>query len=125
MDVLRGDVFEVDIVDLGADLDILCHPGRRDQIAHRARRVSRQLTGIIAFFKEFPARLTPPFGVDFFDAFHYLKEAGSAGYPVGFQGWRNRKADGFLGAADIRDYKVCCHRVKAALHALDGRVIRL
>ena len=125
MDVLWGDVLEVDVVDLGANLNILRHLGRRDQIAYRTQWVSRQVTGIIAFFKEVPARLTPTFGVDFFDAFHHLKEASSAGYPVGFQGWRNRKAYRFLGTADIRHHKVCCHRVKTALHALDGRIVRL
>lgn len=65
----------------------------------------------------------PAFGVDFFDAFQHIKEASSAGYPVGFQGWRNRKAYRFLGTADIRHHKVCCHRVKTALHALDGRIV--
>lgn len=44
---------------------------------------------------------------------------------IGFQRRRDCKAYRLLGAADICHHKVCCHRVKAARHALHGRVIRL
>ena len=61
MDVLGRDVFEIDIVDLRADLNVFRHLRRRDKITHRARRVSRQFVGIAALFKKIAACFAPPF----------------------------------------------------------------
>ena len=99
VDILGRDVFEIDIVDLRADLNVFRHLRRRDKIAHRARRVSSQLAGIIAFFKEVAARFAPPFSIDFLDALHYFEKSRSAWDAVGLQGRRYREADGFLRAA--------------------------
>ena len=46
VDVLGCDVFEIDIVDLRANLNVFRHLRRRDKITHRARRVSRQFAGV-------------------------------------------------------------------------------
>ena len=126
MDVLRGDVFEVDVVDLGADLDILCHPGRCYDIVNSQSRVRFQIHGICAFAcKLSSGSMALPLRIDFSDPLYHFKKTGSAEYTIGFQRRRDCKAYRLLGAADICHHKVCCHRVKAARHALHGRVIRL
>ena len=124
VDVLGCDVFEIDIVDLRADLNVFRHLRRRDKITHRARRVSRQFVGIAALFKKIAACFAPPFGVDFLDALDYFEKSRSAGDAVGLQGRRHGKADGLLRAAEVCHDQIGRHRVKAALHALDRRIIR-
>ena len=124
VDILGRDVFEIDIVDLRADLNVFRHLRRRDKITHRARRVSRQFVGIAALFKKIAACFAPPFGVDFLDALNHFKEPRSAGNTVCLQRRRYRETNGFLRAAKICYDQIGRHRVKAALHALDRRIIR-
>ena len=123
VDILGRDVFEIDIINLRADLDVLRHLRRCDKIAHRARRVSRQLTRVIALFKEIAARFAPPFGVDLLDALDDFEKSCSSWDAVGFQGRRYRETNSFLRAAEVCHDQIGRHRVKAAFHALNGRVI--
>ena len=123
MDVLGCDVFEIDIVDLRADLNVFRHLRRRDKITHRARRVSRQFIGVAALFKKIAACFAPPFGVDLLDALDDFEKSCSSWDAVGFQGRRYRETNSFLRAAEVCHDQIGRHRVKAALHALNGRVI--
>ena len=124
VDVLGRDVFEIDVVDLRADLNVFRHLRRRDKITHRARRVSCQLISVAALFKKIAACFAPTFGVDFLDALDHFKEPCSAGNTVCLQRRRYRETNGFLRAAKICYDQIGRHRVKAALHALDRRIIR-
>ena len=124
MDVLRGDVFQVDVVDLGADLDVLRHSGRGHQVVHRQGRVSPQLGGVGAFAHQLPAGgVEPPLGVDLPDPLDHLEEAGPAGDAVGFQRGGDGEADGLLRAAEIRHHQVGGHGIEAPLPALHGGVV--
>ena len=124
VNILGRNVFEVDIVDLRADLNVFRHLRRCDKIPHRTQRISRKLTGVTAFLKEVAARFALPFGVDLLDALDYFEKSRSAGDAVGLQGRRHGKADGLLRAAEVCHDQIGRHRVKPALHAFDGRVIR-
>ena len=105
MDVLRGDVFQVDVVDLGADLDVPRHPGRGHQVVHRQGRIGLQLSGVGAFAHQLPAGgAEPPLGVDLLDPLDHLEEAGPARDAVGFQRGGDGEADGLLRAAEIRHH---------------------
>ena len=101
MDVLWGDVFEVDIVDLGADLDILCHPGRCYDIVNSQSRVRFQIHGICAFAcKLSSGSMALPLRIDFSDPLYHFKKTGSAGYTISstmcFRSpWRG--TSGFMG----------------------------
>ena len=81
MDVLRGDVFQVYVVDLGADLDVFCHPRRGNEIIYLSGWVSRQFIGVEALFGK-AASFAPPFRVDFLDTLHHFKKPCSAGDAV-------------------------------------------
>ena len=81
MDVLRGDVFQVYVVDLGADLNVFCHPRRGNEIIYFSGWISRQFIGVETLFGK-AASFAPPFRVDFLDTLHYFKEPRSAGDAV-------------------------------------------
>ena len=124
MDVLRGDVFQVYVVDLGADLDVLRHPGRGHQVVHRQGGISLQLGGVGAFAHQLPAGgAEPPLGVDLLDPLDHLEEAGPAGDAMGFQRGGDGEADGLLRAAEIRHHQVGGHGIEAPLPALHGGVV--
>jgi len=124
MDILRGDVFQVDVVDLGADLDVPRHPGRGHQVVHRQGRIGLQLSGVGAFAHQFPAGgVEPPLCVDLLDPLDHLEEAGPAGDAIGFQRGGDGEADGLLRAAEIRHHQVGGHGIEAPLPALHGGVV--
>ena len=81
MDVLRGDVFQVYVVDLGADLNVFCHPRRGNEIIYLSGWVSRQFIGVEALFGK-AASFAPLFRVDFLDTLHHFKKPCSAGDAV-------------------------------------------
>ena len=60
MNVLRGDVFQVYVVDLGADLDVFCHPRRGNEIIYLSGWVSRQFIGVEALFGKAASFAPPP-----------------------------------------------------------------
>ena len=81
VDVLGRDVFEIDIVDLRADLNVFCHPRRGNEIIYFSGWVSRQFIGVEALFGK-AASFAPPFRVDFLDTLHHFKKPRSAGDAV-------------------------------------------
>ena len=122
MDILRGDVFQVYVVDLGADLNVFCHPRRGNEIIYFSGWISRQFIGIAAFFGKFAASFAPPFRVDFLDMLHHFKKPRSAGDAVCLQGGGHGKADGFLRPAGVSHHQIGGQRIKPALHAFHGGV---
>lgn len=53
-----------------------------------------------------------------------FKQPRPAGDSVGFQRWRNGKADSLFCSALIGNYKFCSHRVKLPIHTLNGGIKR-
>ena len=96
VDIRRGHIFEVGLVDLGGHIQIPLHPGRRNDVAQPQRRVCVQGIGIErGAGKVVFAILSPdclflpdgglqPLGVDLFHPLNGFKQPRSAGYLVGF-----------------------------------------
>ena len=96
VNVCRGHIFEVGLVDLGGNIQIPLHPGRRNDVAQPQRRVCVQGVGIkrgagkVVFAILSPDRLFLPDGslqplsVDLFHPLNGFKQPCSAGYSVSF-----------------------------------------
>ena len=96
VNICRGHIFEVGLVDLGGHVQIPLHPGRRNNVAQPQRRVCVQGVGIEGGAgKVVLAILSPdclflpdgslqPLGVDLPDTLNGFKQPCSAGYLVGF-----------------------------------------
>ena len=130
VDIRRGHIFEVGLVDLGGNIQIPLHPGRRNNVTQPQRRVCVQGIGIKrGAGKAVLAVLSPdclflpdgglqPLGVDLFHPLNGFKQPCSAGYLVGFQGGRHRKADGLFGAGGICHHEIGGQGVQMAVYAL-------
>ena len=130
VDIRRGHIFEVGLVDLGGNVQIPLHPGRRNDVAQPQRRVCVQGIGIKrGAGKVIFAILSPdclfltdsslqPLGVDLFHPLNGFKQPCSAGYLVGFQGGRYRKADGLFGAGGVCHHQIRGQGVQMAVYAL-------
>ena len=130
VDIRRGHIFEVGLVDLGGHIQIPLHPGRRNDVAQPQRRVCVQGIGIErGAGKVIFAVLSPdclflpdgglqPLGVDLFHPLNGFKQPCSAGYLVSFQGGRHRKADGLFGAGGVRHHQIGGQGVEMAVYAL-------
>ena len=125
MDILRRDIFQIDLIDSRADLHIPAHLRRRGDIIDGVLRMPCKLirkdgaAGQCAS----PHTASAPF-IFLRDLLDRLKQPRPARYADRFQGRRHRKADRFLGAARIRDDQIGIERVKPALHALDRSIKR-
>ena len=96
VNICRGHIFEVGLVDLGGNVQIPLHPGRRNDVAQSQRRVCVQGIGIKSGAgKVVLAILSPdclflpdgslqPLSVDLPDPLNGFKQPCSAGYPVSF-----------------------------------------
>ena len=96
VDIRRGHIFEVGLVDLGGNVQIPLHPGRRNDVAQPQRRVCVQGVGIErGAGKVIFAVLSPdcllltdgslqPLSVDLFHPLNGFKQPCSAGYLVSF-----------------------------------------
>ena len=96
VDICRGHIFEVGLVDLGGHIQIPLHPGRRNNVTQAQCRVCVQGVGIErGAGKVVLAVLSPdclilpdgslqPLGVDLPDTLDGFKQPRSAGYLVGF-----------------------------------------
>ena len=123
MDILGSNVFEIDIIDSGAVFHIVSHSRRCCDIAESQGGVSCEHGGVIRFAIEFMMRcivFTLP--IDLLNLLDNFKQSCSAGDTVGFQRRRNRKADGFLGPADICNHKIGRQRIKPARYTLNGGI---
>ena len=130
VDIRRGHIFEVGLVDLGGNIQIPLHPGRRNNVAQPQCRVCVQGVGIergagkVVFAILSPDCLVLPDGslqplnVDLFHPLNGFKQPCSAGYLVGFQGGRHRKADGLFGAGGVRHHQIGGQGVQMAVYAL-------
>ena len=123
MDILGSNVFEIDIIDPSAVFHIVSHPRRRGNITESQRRVSCKFNGVIRFAVKFMTRcIVFALPIDLLNLLDNLKQSCSAGDTVGFQRRRNRKADGFLGPADICNHKIGRQRIKPARYTLNGGI---
>ena len=105
MDILRRHIFEIHLIDLGAVLHIVLHPGRGNDIVQRQRRILVQFIGIAAFSGEHTTGgLHFTQSVHFRHLLHHFKEPGTAGNAISFQAWRYRKTDGLFRPALISDF---------------------
>ena len=96
VNVCRGHIFEVGLVDLGGHIQIPLHPGRRNNIAQPQRRVCVQGVGIERGAGKAVLAILPthclvlldgslqPLGVDLPDTLDGFKQPRSAGYLVCF-----------------------------------------
>ena len=130
VDIRRGHIFEVGLVDLGGHVQIPLHPGRRNDVTQPQRRVCVQGVGIKrGAGKVIFAVLSPdclvltdgslqPLSVDLFHPLDGFKQPRSAGYLVSFQGGRHRKADGLFGAGGVRHHQIRGQGVQIAVYTL-------
>ena len=123
VDVLRGDVAQVDAVDVAADLHVMCHPGRGDDVVELQGRVTLQLRVDAAPGAEALSRRIPaPVGVDASDCLHDLEQPCAPRNAVGFEGRGDGQADGLLRAARIGYDQMRVECIQAPVHALYGGV---
>jgi len=123
MDILGSNVFEIDIINPSAVFHIVSHPRRRGNITESQGGVSCKFNGVIRFAIEFMTRcIVFALPIDLLNLLDYFKQSCSAGNTVGFQRRRNRKADGFLGSADICNHKIGCQRIKPPSHTFNGGI---
>ena len=112
VDVLRGDVFEINIVNGRAGLHIKRHLRGRDDVVHLQLRVTAQFGVVVGFAGKSASRGgIPAQRVDLPDLLHHLKQPRPAGNAEGFQRRGDRKADGFVGAAGVGDHQIGDHGV--------------
>ena len=113
MDVLRSDIFEINLVDLCADFDIMRHLRWCDVIVNRQFRMRFQLSVIAGRAGKLLVRsFCFAFFICFLNLLNYLKQAGTSWNPISFQGRRDSKADGFFSTAGVCNHKIGSHRVK-------------
>ena len=123
MNVLGGDVSEIDAIDFGAGLHIQGHPGGCCQIIQFQRWIRPEGLRVRGFPGEgSPRGQETALGVDLRHLLHHLKEPGPPGNAVGFQGGGHRETDGFLRPAGIGHHKMGGQRVQPPLHALHGGI---
>ena len=119
VDVLRGNVFQINFVDPAADLHITRHLRRSGHIGKFQRRVGPQFRILAGRTAEPASRsLLKPQRIHFLYFLHDFKQPCPAGDPVCFQGWRYGQADGLLRAASVRHHQIGSHRIQTAVHTL-------
>ncbi len=123
MNILRGDVAEVNLINLRADLHVARHAGRSDDVLQGKGRICRQSCSI----KGAPSQTVSgskalALFVDHPDFLHHFKQSRTAGNSVCLQGRRYSQTDGFLCAAGIGDDKVRAQRIQSPVHAF-GRSV--
>lgn len=128
-DVLRGNVLEIDAVNLPWDLLIVRHPGRCHQIGYFKRGIRSKGSGIVGRSRKrgntifvnsglVPDGISQTTVVDLFDTLHDLKESSSTGDAIGLQRWGHSQADGFLRAAGIGHDQIGSQRIEMPSSAL-------
>ena len=123
MDILRGRVFEIDVIDARTVVHIIRHAGRGDDAVKLQGRIVFKRRCIGGFAREGMSRgFRAPPGIDALYLLHDLKEPRPPGDAVGLQRRGNCKADGLLRAALIRHDQIGCQRILSQLPALDGGI---
>lgn len=101
MNICRGEVFQVDAVNLRGNLQIPGHPGHGSDVRHVFSRESLDLRQPLLHFKE----PRPP------------------RHSQSFQGGGNRQADGAVAPGFVSYHQVGGERVQATVYALHTGVI--
>ena len=116
MDILGGDVSEIDLIDYGAHLDIMRHPWWSYKIVYGKVRVGVE--------HGFGIRLSQsaPMSVLLTDFLHDLEQTRAPPCAIYFQSRRHSKTYRFLSARLIGYDEARVERIKATFHTLYGSV---
>ena len=118
VNVLRGDIAQIDLIDPRADVDIPRHLRLRDDIIQLERRVAPQLRREAGLPGELPSgRALPPHGIDLAHALHDLEQPRAAGDAMSLERRRHGEADGLFRPRSVRNDEIRRERIKPALHA--------
>ena len=123
VDVLGGDIFQIDLVDLRAHLHVQGHPRDGDLEAQGQVRILPDLRIVGGFAPQ--AGLPGPGGIDLPDLLLYLEEAPPPGNPVGFERRGHGEADGLVRPRGIGYHKVRRQGIQPPLRAFHGGIERL
>ncbi len=130
VNILRGNVLEVNFIDLRRHGQVPCHARRGYDIIQLQRRVCRKGRGIPAGRRKLRPplgvphglvqahRRLQPLGIHLPDTLHHLKQPRPPRDAVRLEGRRHGKADGFFGAGSIRHHHVGGQGIQFAVHAL-------
>ena len=128
VNILRRDIFKVDLVSPGAVLHVERHAGHRGDVVRLEVRVGRELprvrgASVRGASGKFPLRDLPEAErVDFLHFPDDLEEVGPPRQPEGLERRRDREADGLLGPRGVRHDQVGGERVEPELPALHGGI---
>ena len=123
MDILGGDILEINVVDAGTPVHIVGHSGRGHDIVQGQAGVCSQGSVVGGGTGELPSRRGPQaLGVDLLHPLDYLKEPGPSGDAPGFQRGRHGQTDGLFRAAQICHYQIGFQGVQAPLHAFHAGI---
>ena len=126
MDILRGHIFQINLINFGAVFHIMGHSGRRHNIIHRQGRIGIQGFRIPGgACKTAAGSFLPPQGIDLLHLLHRFKKPCPAGNSIGLQRRRHRKADGLFRAAGIGYQEICGQGIQFPLNALHRGIERL
>lgn len=126
VDVFRRDILQIDLVYSCAIVDIIGHPRRSYEIIQLKFRTSLQFLVKMRLACKCPIPdVLSSLTIDFIHFLYHLEQPGTATHSVGFQGWGNCEADGFIGTAFVSNDQICSQRIKATFHTLDRCVERL
>ena len=119
VDVFRGNVFEIHLVNAGAGLHIQGHLRRSHNVVKGELRVGFQSVFIPGTAGKFSAgSFGPSQGVDLPHLLHHFEEPRPAGNAVAFEGRGHSQTDGLFRPARIRHHKMGGQRVQPPLDAL-------
>ena len=120
VDVLGGDVAQIDGVDARAVLHVSGHAGRGDDVIDREAGVLLQLLGEGGLAGEAAAGGGQlPLGIDDGDLLNDLEQSGAAGDADGLQRRGDGKADGFFGAGEVGDDEIDGEGVQPPIDTFD------
>ena len=112
MNVFRRNVFQIDLINLRADLHIFCHPRRSDKIIHRVFRGTAKHCVVHGFPGKFTARrFSSALRIDQIHFLYHFKQTCPPRDPVGFQCRRHGKTDRLFRPAFVRHNEIGRHRI--------------
>ena len=123
MDILGGHVFQIDLVNPGADLHVESHPRDGDFEAEGEMRIG--LYGRVIGRGAGQASLPGAGRIDFPDPLLHLEKPAAARDAVRFERRGDSQADGLVGPGLVRHHQIRGQGVQTTLHALHGGVERL
>ena len=126
MDVLRGNIVEIYLIDTGTVFNVVSHAGRSGDIVHLPVRMRFQFcVRRRSPCQSVSVRLSSAFGIYLLQPLLDLEQPGTAGDAVCFQGRTDGKADGLFRATPVGNDEISRERVKPTFHTLDRSVKRL